>query len=293
MAKRGRMSVEEHVEKREKLFNFLWRRRDAKVGSVQVSELRSNLKVSAAKLEQLLKEIEQLSPRLFSWTDESSIDLRAITYYDERANSNQQLKDRIASVICKQVPAGATLACSAGTTVTSCIRKIGSARRQLFVVTNNVGILELNWGFTSVAIDFIGGQYSAETHSCIGQEAVERFRQLSCRVVLFSVSGINEHGELFVYHPHESPVHSVLATETKSSCVMIVADVTKVGISKRWCFSSLADIHKQDMNRKIILVTNSRKASGLNADRDEEVEAIMEQFNTRFPFVEVHEATDK
>jgi len=218
-----------------------------------------NLQVNRKTTKSLLNEIAGISTVITLVPD--GILLRPETYYHNSLKKYAELKDEIANEFVKVLHKNAnlaTLACSAGSTVATSIKRLVEKRRYHVIVTNNFGIIDQLRGTVDVgSIIICGGEYNAGLHGCVGNQAVEAFDRAKCEAAVLGVSGINGEGELFVRHCEEIGVNQqILKSVTKY--VFIVADVNKLVQEDTWRCAVVSDLVQNEKRPglKVFVITN-------------------------------------
>ena len=212
------------------------------------TDITTNLGGASNTAGETINDVVSLPQLVRPTTD--GIEVRAASYYQKMLRENRPLKDDIAETVAELIEPGTSIACTEGSTVALCVRKVFSKGKHVSLVTNNIGIMEQ--GLADVEIELIGGTYFAPTHASTGHEAAEAFRQYQCRTALMGVSGLDEAGNLYVNHASDCRIRTAVLNSTTEDLV-IVADATKLGRTDRWHFASIPDCAKR---LSVTLVTN-------------------------------------
>jgi DeoR/GlpR family transcriptional regulator of sugar metabolism len=254
---KGRPTKEDSSQLRAEIFQMLlsrWRRQSG--GSLlQHREVEQALHINRKTVNTIFRDIADISADITL----SSEGIRAgrQTYYHDNLPVAREWKDAIADKLVGLIPASATLACSAGTTVACCVKRLIEAGDYHVIVTNNMGVIDqLSCGDISNLI-FTGGEYKPGIHGCVGDKVVEAFGEARCGAALIGVSGINEEGELFVRHFEEIAVDKQIVRSVTND-IFILAHIGKLAQVDTWRFTSISDLLQDERrpNLKIYLITN-------------------------------------
>jgi len=185
------------------------------------------------------------------------------TYYHNQIHLARKAKDKMADAFVSCITEDVTLACSAGTSVAYCVRRLIENRQYHVIVTNNIGVLDLLARSDISGLVFTGGEYVPMIHACIGDDAVKAFDKAKCQAALIGVSGISENGDLFVRHsPEVGVLYRIVQSTTQH--IYIVADLRKCLEPDTWRFARIPELRKEKKDIKINLITCSDKSLNKN-----------------------------
>lgn len=146
--------------------------------------------------------------------------------YERRQVVNLAAKQRIASMVAQDVPAGASLFINIGTTTEQTARAL-LAHKNLRVVTNNINVAKILSSAPECSIVMAGGKVRNRDGAIIGPLAMQMFEQFRADIGIIGVSGIDKDGGLFDYDLDE--VMCTQAIIRHSRRVLLVADHSKFG----------------------------------------------------------------
>lgn len=255
-AKPGRPRKDDSKKLRLNTFELLWSAsQDAGSEPVLVTyrELAEKLSIDLRTARVVLSDLQYFGTQIKFAQD--GVHLGSIAYYHTNLAIASSQKDGIADSFVRVIPPNVTLACSCGTTVTRCARRLFENSQYHVIVTNNIGVIDELNDTNSGNLVFSGGHYHRGFHGCVGESAIATFQNAKCEAALIGVSGINEQGELFVRHDQEIPVlYQILASVQR--LVYVVADARKLTLEDTWRFIRLSDLlqdeQRPDLKIKII-----------------------------------------
>jgi DeoR family glycerol-3-phosphate regulon repressor len=161
------------------------------------------------------------------------------TPFDQRASTNLVSKGAMAEVAAAQIPDGATLFISIGSTVLSVARAL-RRRKELTVITNNLSAAMALSEEMSNRIIVPGGEIRLPDRDFVGEEVVEFFACYRAEFAIFGTAGIDAGGGLLEFHQAE-----VRATERMRQNALksiLVIDRSKFGRLAPAAAGNLADI---------------------------------------------------
>lgn len=221
---------------------------------VSVKDLQEELGLPVERAERILEEIRSLAKGV---SVPGAIRLGE-PYYKQQLGTHVDLKEAIAKRVVGLVPAGITLAASAGTTVHRCVQGLLKAGRYLRIVTNSLAQVDDFPPDPVPGLEFSGGVYLPDVHAFAGDRAIAAFSKRRFPYALVGVSGLaGDTGELFVRNPHElHVVHEIVTSATDT--VLVVADAYKLGRTDQWHFASIKQLLQDPArtNLKVHLITN-------------------------------------
>ena len=256
-SKGGRLTKEDSLALRGDAFKMLlekWRSGNAEP-LLTYQDAEKAFGVNRQTTRSVLREIADISADIITVSD--GIRAGRDTYYHKHARMSREAKVRIANKFASLIPQNVTLACSPGTSVAYCVRRLLIEERQYHVVvTNNMGILDLLARSDIANLVFTGGEYLPAIHACVGKDAVDSFERARCQAALIGISGISESGELFVRHSPEVTVLNQIVRSV-THLIYIVADLSKFLQLDTWRFAHIPQLlaEKNESGLQIYLIT--------------------------------------
>jgi hypothetical protein len=279
--KRGRSPQQKYFQLRGKAFEIVWKKwKEGSFGSlIDYEEAKNILKVDPKSVRAIFRDISDISPEVAVVAE--GVRVGRPTFYHSSCRTAGELKSALFDKCVDLVPPAITLACGPGSTVAYCVRHLVQAGRYHVIVTNNVGIIDQVGGSEINDLVFVGGEYNARIHGCVGNDAVKGFGKVTCQAALVGISGINGIGDLFVRHSDEVPVVSKMV-QTVSDYIFIVADIRKFIQVDTWKFIGIPQLFEEKPNRKIYLITNSYESlEEKNRDRAKQVVESLEKMGVK------------
>ena len=151
---------------------------------------------------------------------------RLNTPFDQRAGTNLASKRAIAEVAAAQIPDGATLFISIGSTALSVARAL-RYRKELTIITNNLSAAMALSEEVSNRIILPGGELRLPDRDFVGEEVVDFFGRYRAEFALFGTAGVGEDGRLLEFH--ESEVRASERMRSNAQCSILVIDHSKFG----------------------------------------------------------------
>ena len=151
---------------------------------------------------------------------------RLNTPFDQRAGTNLVGKRAIAEVAAAQIPDGATLFISIGSTVLSVARAL-HRRKELTVITNNLSAAMTLSEEVSNRIIVPGGELRLPDRDFVGEEVVDFFARYRAEYAVFGTAGIDPDGELLEFHQAEVRATDRMRKNAQKS--ILVIDRSKFG----------------------------------------------------------------
>jgi len=252
---KGRPSIQNYIQLRSEVFKkLLAKGRDVSSEPLmKYSDLANDLHINLKTIRSVIEDIRDVSAE-FVLTS-GGIRIRQ-TYFHKNLRKAREIKDALADKFVELIPKDVTLACSAGTTVAFCVKRLIEEGQYHVIITNNVGVIDQLSGSDITNLIFTGGEYKPAIHCCVGNPAIEAFREAKCQAALIGVSGINEKGDLFVRHYDEIPVYNQILRSVIEK-VFIVADARKLSQEDTWSFMSIRQLleDEQRPNLNVYLIT--------------------------------------
>ncbi|TRD22843.1 DeoR/GlpR family DNA-binding transcription regulator [Palleronia caenipelagi] len=151
---------------------------------------------------------------------------RLNTPFDQRAVHNLSGKTAIAAAVAAKIPDGATLAISIGSTAVAVAQALRD-RRELTVITNNLGVAMALSGEVSNRIVLPGGELRLPDRDFIGADVIGFFGRYRTEYAIFGVAGVGLDGGLLEFHEAEIRAAQRMAQSARMSILAI--DHSKFG----------------------------------------------------------------
>lgn len=148
------------------------------------------------------------------------------TPFDQRAGTNLMGKRAIASVVASQIPNGATLFMSIGSTPLTVARAL-RYHKELTVITNNLSVAMALSEELSNRIILPGGELRLPDRDFVGEEVVSFFGRYRAEFAVFGTAGVAEDGRLLEFH--EAEVRASEAMRLNAQRSILVIDGSKFG----------------------------------------------------------------
>lgn len=147
------------------------------------------------------------------------------TQYDIRRRTMAAQKKAIARAAANQIPNGASLFITIGTT-TEAVAQCLIGHRDLRVTTNNLNVAGMLAQQTDFEVLVTAGIVRNEDNGIVGQSAIDLFDSLRVDYAIIGISGINLNGELLDFDFRE--VRAAQTVVRNADKVFLVADSSKV-----------------------------------------------------------------
>jgi DeoR family glycerol-3-phosphate regulon repressor len=229
-------------------------RSQSESGKITADDLAKKLKVTIKTAKELLHELDEVFRHVRASQDDDAIEWGGTTYYEKSHGRNRELKQEIASVFVERIPSTPSIACSAGSTPTYCVRQINEDGKPAHIVTNNLGVVR-EWRGVEEGLDLTGGTYDPETNALSGEAVIKTFEALQCSIGLIGVSGVAADGGLFVKHRWEAKYRAAIV-RTVTSDIYICTDAEKLASRDLWQFATIDEIVASKPNSRVVLITN-------------------------------------
>ena len=151
---------------------------------------------------------------------------RLNTPFDQRAGTNLVGKRAIGEAAAAQIPDGATLFISIGSTVLSVARAL-HRRKELTVITNNLSAAMALSEELSNRIILPGGEIRLPDRDFVGEEVVDFFDRYRAEFAIFGTAGIDPGGALLEFHQSEVRATEKMRRNAQKS--LLVIDHSKFG----------------------------------------------------------------
>ena len=123
---------------------------------------------------------------------------------------------------------------------TSRLASLMPADRELFVVTNSLGIAARLGGQAGVELRLLGGRVRGVTQACVGDETVRALEDLRLDVAILGTNGVSARHGFTTPDPDEAAVKRAMARSARQ--VVVLADSSKLGQEQLVRFASTDDV---------------------------------------------------
>lgn len=146
--------------------------------------------------------------------------------YQNRAQLNQDAKQRIARAVAGFIPNGASIMIGLGTTPEHVAVALAD-HKGLRVITNSLNAASAFAFNPDIEITIAGGTLRTRDRDIIGEAAVQFFSRFKADYGIFGVAGIDEDGSLLDFHSEEVQARNAIVANCRTT--VLVADITKFG----------------------------------------------------------------
>ncbi|TCV91572.1 DeoR family transcriptional regulator [Luteibacter rhizovicinus] len=146
--------------------------------------------------------------------------------YNARKGLLQAEKQRIAALLARHIPDGASLFINLGTTNEDVARAL-LAHKGLRVITNNLNVAIMLSDNPSFEVIVAGGVVRGRDHGVTGEATIELIRQFKVDFGIVGISGIDLDGTLLDFDYQEVRVAQAIIEHSRQ--VYLAADHTKIG----------------------------------------------------------------
>jgi DeoR/GlpR family transcriptional regulator of sugar metabolism len=224
-------------------------------GAITVMESASQFAVSA---DTIRRDLDYLADRgLLKRTHGGAVPLDDVIVPDipvtQRLISRAAEKGRIARQAATLIADGETLLIYGGSTARAFVGELGS-RRNLTIVTNDLGIPAALTPETARAVYLLGGQVLVQSQITIGTLGFPQAGPISADTAVLGVGGISERGLSTTIFEEASMMAAMVGAARR---VIVLADATKLG---RSVFAHIVPLDQID-----VLVTDAKPSPQLAA----------------------------
>lgn len=222
-------------------------------GSVTVTELSKQFDISEVTVRTYLTDLE--SKGLLSRVHGGAISSYKPYYsmnLNQRLNTNQTEKKKIAEKIAQMIDDRDTIMLNSGTTTLLVFRSLPT-NYNLNIVTNSVAIALEAADIPNFNVCLIGGYINAKYQFTYGDDATEQLKKYHADKLILSVDGIDAQNGFSTYYDKESAVDRTMIEQ--SEVCIIAADTTKF---ERTAFAKISPLDVAD-----IIVTNDKLSEGI------------------------------
>ena len=146
--------------------------------------------------------------------------------YQDRLQEGMDGKRKIARMVAKRIPKGASLFMNIGTTTEALAAEL-VGRNDLRIVTNNINIANMMRETEGSDVMIAGGFVRQSDGGIVGEATTEFLKQFRLDIGIIGISGIDEDGSLLDYDYQE--IRSAQTIIQNSRIVYLVADYAKFG----------------------------------------------------------------
>ena len=218
-----------------------------KNGTVKVTELSQHFDVSEVTIRNYLADME--SKGLLSRIHGGALSSYKPYYsmnLNQRLETNQSQKVKIAEKVCTLVNPNDTIMLNSGTTTLLAFRQF-PANYNLNIVTNSISIALEASGNPNYNVILIGGAINTKYQFSYGIDAIKQLRNYHADKLILSVDGIDPAHGLSTYYDKEAEIDRVMIEQ--SDCCIVVADHSK--------FYHNAFVKISDLNVADYIITNA------------------------------------
>lgn len=146
--------------------------------------------------------------------------------YQDRLQVGMDGKRKIARMVAKRIPDGASLFLNIGTTTEALAAEL-VGRKDLRIVTNNINIANMMRETEGADVMIAGGFVRQSDGGIVGEATTDFLKQFRLDIGVIGISGIDEDGALLDFDYQE--IRAAQAIIQNSRTVYLVADNTKFG----------------------------------------------------------------
>ncbi|MEM7767160.1 MAG: DeoR family transcriptional regulator [Pseudomonadota bacterium] len=146
--------------------------------------------------------------------------------YQDRLQVGMDAKRKIARMVAKRIPDGASLFLNIGTTTEALAVEL-TDRKDLRIVTNNINIANMMRETEGSDVMIAGGFVRPSDGGIVGEATTEFLKQFRLDIGVIGISGIDEDGTLLDFDYQE--IRSAQAIIQNSREVFLMADQSKFG----------------------------------------------------------------
>lgn len=144
----------------------------------------------------------------------------------QRSQTNAEGKRRIGLQAASMVPEGATVILDSGTTA-RCVADALIQRRDLTVITNDLGIARRMFRRQGIRVVLIGGTIQSHEEATLGPDAVDMLNRYHADFAFVGAGAITTDGHLSDFSRDAEALRSAMLQHARTACV--IADHTKFG----------------------------------------------------------------
>ena len=211
-------------------------------GTVRVADLSTLFETSSVTIRNDLAELEKqgLLERIHGGAVGTYKSYLSLSFSD-RLNVNLREKERIADRFSRMIAPGETMTFNTGSTSLVCARKCFSIPG-ISIVTNSIVIAGEARMNKVERVVLLGGMLDGEYQFTYGDDTINHIKKYMSDKLIMSVDGISADGGVTTHHYSE--VEATRAMMNRASCVIVVADGSKIG---RTGFASICPVSEIDL----------------------------------------------
>jgi DeoR family transcriptional regulator, fructose operon transcriptional repressor len=157
----------------------------------------------------------------------------------ERDSAHAEQKSAIAkAAVALLPPTGGAVLLDAGTTTTRLAAQM-PVDRELFVVTNSLGVAGRLAGLPGIDLRMLGGRVRGVTQACVGDETVRALDELRVDVAFLGTNAVSPGHGMTTPDPDEAAVKRAMVRCARQ--VVVLADSSKLGQEQLVRFASTAE----------------------------------------------------
>jgi len=210
-------------------------------GIVKVAALSEILNISEVTIRSYLTDMEKMGllTRVHGGAI-SSYKPYCSMNFNQRLETNQTEKERIASKIADMIEPNDTVMLNAGTTTLLAFRQL-PANYNLNIVTNSISIALEASENPNYNITLVGGQVNSKYQFTYGADAAQQLTNYHANKLVLSVDGIDIENGFSTYYSEETPIDKTMINQC-DVCI-IVADKSKF---RRNAFAKISNLDCAD-----------------------------------------------
>ena len=223
-------------ERKQKILDLL-----EKNGSVSVTELSKYFDISEVTVRTYLTDLE--SKGLLSRIHGGAISSYKPYYsmnLNQRLNTNQAEKKKIAEAVAQMVDDKDTIMLNSGTTTLLVFRSLPT-NYTLNIVTNSIAIALEAADIPNFNVCLVGGYINSKYQFSYGDDAVEQLKKYHADKLILSVDGIDTQSGFTTYYDREAAIDRTMIAQSKV-CI-VAADASKFG---RTAFAKISTLDVAD-----------------------------------------------
>lgn len=223
-------------ERKQKILDLL-----EKNGSVSVTELSKYFDISEVTVRTYLTDLE--SKGLLSRVHGGAISSYKPYYsmnLNQRLNTNQAEKKKIAEAVAQMVDDKDTIMLNSGTTTLLVFRSLPT-NYTLNIVTNSIAIALEAADIPNFNVCLVGGYINSKYQFSYGDDAVEQLKKYHADKLILSVDGIDTQSGFTTYYDREAAIDRTMIAQSKV-CI-VAADASKFG---RTAFAKISTLDVAD-----------------------------------------------
>lgn len=234
-------------------------------GIVKVAALSEILNISEVTIRSYLTDMEKMGllTRVHGGAI-SSYKPYCSMNFNQRLETNQTEKERIAEKISSMIEPNDTIMLNAGTTTLLTFRQL-PVDYNLNIVTNSISIALEASSNPNYNVTLVGGQVNAKYQFTYGGDAVQLLKNYHANKLVLSVDGIDIQNGFSTYYSEEITIDKTMIEQ--SDVCIIAADKSKL---RRNAFAKISDLDCADF----IVTTGKLNKDETNILKEKEISVI-------------------